>query len=341
MLFHMAARLRAGLLHPFRLLMPRKGASQGWAVPEGEPFVHPLLPWEVGARVLVMDADPEARRLEAILTREGYRVTHTGCGAEGLRLAQEQVPDLVVLDALIPGLDGYQVCARLKENPITRDIPVLFVTSLRGEAEEVGAFLAGAADFLTKPFSPAVLAARARNHLAFKCSRDRLRALSLQDALTGIANRRHFDQCLEAEWHRGMRQGRPLSLVLGDLDHFKLYNDRLGHAQGDECLRRVAEVFKGALRRPGDLAARYGGEEFACILPDTDGEGARRVAEQIREGMASLDLLHPASLVSSRVTVSLGVATVLPAPGPGPRMLLEKADLNMYQAKGQGRNRIA
>ena len=290
--------------------------------------------------LIVDDSFLVLRLLEFVLSKENCRVLTATNGQDGLALAQECQPDLILLDALMPGMDGFQVCGRLKADPRTSEIPVIFVTALRGEADEVFALEAGAIDFISKPITPAIVVARVRNHLELKRSKDRLRALSLMDGLTGIANRRQFDLCLETEWKRTLRTGRPLSLIMGDVDFFKNYNDHLGHAEGDECLRQVAQVFHGVLRRPGDMAARYGGEEFVCILPDTDAEGAYLVAREILAGMAALDLYHPESRVSSRVTVSLGLATVGPAPADNATELVAEADRNMYQAKHQGRNGI-
>ena len=300
-----------------------------------------LVPREEQALVLVVDDSPMVvKLLEFILTREGHRVLTADRGAQVLDLAAEAQPDLILLDAVMPDLDGFQVCGQLKGEPRTRELPVLFVTALRGEADEVAALAAGAVDFIPKPINPAIVAARVRTHLELKRSKDRLRALTYLDGLTGIANRRQFDQCLEQEWQRTGRSGRPLSLVMGDVDCFKSYNDHFGHAAGDECLRQLAAVFRSALRRPGDLAARYGGEEFICILPDTDEAGARLVAEQIQAQLAALALPHPYSEAAPLVTVSLGLATAWPSPSAGPASLLAAADRNMYRAKRLGRNGV-
>jgi diguanylate cyclase (GGDEF)-like protein len=290
--------------------------------------------------LIIDDSNTVRNLLETILSRR-YRIVLAQTGEEGLALALECAPDLILLDVMMPGLDGFAVCSRLKADSRTREIPVLFLTALSGEGDEMRALEVGGIDFIPKPISPAVLCARVRNHLELKHTQDRLRNLSLLDGLTGIANRRNFDQYLELEWQRCTRHAHPLSLVMGDVDFFKDYNDRFGHGQGDECLRKVAEVFDQALRRPGDLAARYGGEEFVCILPETDHEGARIVADQIMAGMTLLQLPHPCSSIADLVTVSVGVATALrPVPGESWQHLVEAADRLMYQAKAKGRNRI-
>jgi diguanylate cyclase (GGDEF)-like protein len=318
--------------------------------PEGEESVVEILPAPMpepeagtcgGATVLVIDDSRTVRRLLGNILGKHYRVLLAENGEEGLVLATEEGPDLILLDVLMPGLDGFAVCSRLKGDSRTRDIPVLFLTALSGAVDEMRALEAGAIDFIPKPISPAILGARVRNHLDLKRYQDKLRNLSLLDGLTGIANRRRFDQYLELEWQRCSRNGQPLSLVLGDVDVFKAYNDGYGHGQGDDCLRRVAEVFQASLRRPADLAARYGGEEFVCILPETGREGARSVADQIMARMADLDLPHAFSPVAGRVTVSLGLATAeLPVSAESWGGLLEQADRRLYLAKSRGRNRM-
>jgi len=173
-----------------------------------------------------------------------------------------------------------------------------------------------------------------------KIANERLQELSRVDGLTGIANRRRLDEELDREWKRMLREKRPLSVVLCDIDHFKLYNDTYGHQGGDECLAAVARAIKQSVNRPGDLAARYGGEEFCLVLPETAGVGAVRIAELVRRNVAALRIEHKSSLVSDIVTMSLGVATLIPDQGSQPSVLLETADRALYQAKGNGRNRV-
>jgi diguanylate cyclase (GGDEF)-like protein len=345
----------------FHLWLPEQGAcplvrafTDGGADPAGaegrEPAGGPGRTAPAQARrrlpegadtVLVVDDSRTLCRLLGNLLSDQYRVLTAASGAEGIALAVEHRPDLVLLDVMMPGLDGFAVCRRLKEDSRTREIPVLFLTALGGEAEEMRALEAGGIDFILKPVSPPVLAARVRNQLALKHQQDRLRNLSLLDGLTGIANRRRFDQYLEMEWQRCSRNGQPLSLVMGDVDHFKAYNDGYGHGRGDDCLRAVARVFGRALRRPADLAARYGGEEFVCLLPETDQEGARIVADQIMGQMADLALPHAFSPVAGLVTVSVGIATATrPTQARPCRALVEEADRWLYEAKARGRNRI-
>jgi diguanylate cyclase (GGDEF)-like protein len=291
--------------------------------------------------LLVVDDSKTLCRLLGNLLCPRYRVLTAENGEDGFNLAMKCRPDLILLDVMMPDMDGFAVCRRLKGDSRTREIPVLFLTALGGEADEMRALEAGGIDFILKPISPPVLAARVRNQLELKHQQDRLRNLSLLDGLTGIANRRRFDQYLEMEWQRCSRNGQPLSLVMGDVDFFKAFNDGYGHGRGDECLRAVAKVFGLALRRPADLAARYGGEEFVCVLPETDEEGARIVADQVMAQMEELAMPHAFSSIARHVTVSVGVATVTrPSLGRSWKSLVEEADRWMYEAKAKGRNRI-
>ena len=324
---------------------PEPGQGEGERILFQGPELHGTggdrgCPTEAETLLLIDDSGTVRSLLGSILDKQ-YRVLTAGTGEEGLALALEHAPDLILLDVMMPGMDGFTVCARLKADSRTREIPVLFLTVLRCEGDETHALEVGGIDFIPKPVSPGVLCARVRNQLALKRTQDRLRNLSLLDGLTGIANRRRFDQYLELEWQRCSRNGHPLSVVMGDVDFFKAYNDGYGHGQGDECLRKVAHIFGLALRRPADLAARYGGEEFVCILPETEGQGTRIVADQIMAGMARQALPHAFSSVADRVTVSVGVATALkPYPGQTAKHLMEEVDRRLYQAKDQGRNRI-
>ncbi len=167
-----------------------------------------------------------------------------------------------------------------------------------------------------------------------------LHSLAVKDGLTGLANRRSFDERLEADWLHAIREGSPLSLLLVDVDHFKLYNDTYGHQKGDACLKSVAEAMDRQVFRPADLAARYGGEEFAVIMPTTDEDGALHVAERLREAVFDLNLPHSASLTADRVTLSVGVASVIPSEDGKPQDLIEAADSALYRAKHAGRNRV-
>lgn len=290
-------------------------------------------------RILIVDDDPlNIKVLNAMLKAE-YEIVVALSGDEALqRVATNPRLDVILLDIRMPEMDGFQVCERLKANPETKDTPVIFVTSLDNEEEEQKGLELGAADYIIKPFRSAVVRARVRNHVKLKRSQDLLKRLSNLDGLTGIPNRRRFDEVLSHEWRRGIRKRSPLSLIMLDIDHFKPFNDHYGHAAGDECLRKVARMLELSLGRSVDFVGRYGGEEFACILPDTDLNGAVRVAENLRGTIRNLAIPHAFSDVTEHVTVSLGAAATIPNAEITLDRLIETADTMLYKAKKDGRN---
>jgi len=296
---------------------------------------------ESRARGVVLVVDDSPQMLEALceLLEEEHDTIIATSGAEALQLARTENPDLILLDVVMPDVDGYTVCARLKEDPSLREIPVIFLTGRSHGQDEARGLEQGAIDYISKPINPPVVRARVRNHMELKRSRDALKGLSFLDALTGVANRRSFDLTLETEWQRSMRSQRPLSLIMVDVDHFKLYNDHLGHRAGDECLRQIASALQAAVVRGVDLLARYGGEEFVAILPETPGEGARLVAARMQQEIAQLDMDHPASSAGPKVSASIGAATHVAQPGTNSVLLVEAADRAVYMAKHRGRNR--
>ncbi|QLF91697.1 diguanylate cyclase [Pseudomonas sp. ABC1] len=258
-------------------------------------------------------------------------------GKEALQLARQHQPDLILLDIRMRGMDGFETCRRLKSDPQTRGIPVIFLTALKDEENEEQGLQAGAIDYISKPFSTPLLRARVRNHLQLYRQQRQLERLAQLDGLTGIANRRTFDELLRTCWAHQAGQN-PLALLMIDVDAFKRYNDSLGHQCGDDALHRVALCIEASLQRHEDLAARYGGEEFACILPNTGLEGAAHLAQTIHDAVAALRILHPSSPTSPFLTLSIGGAALVPGLGESPLVLLEKADANLYQAKQNGRS---
>ena len=291
-------------------------------------------------KILVVDDIPSNVHVLSRILKDDYDIYFATDGMKALDLVQARLPDLVLLDIMMPGMDGYEVCRRIKTDPTTRDIPVIFISAKSEVEDETYGLEVGAIDFITKPISPPIVKARVRNHLLLKRQTDLLRALSFIDGLTGIANRRRFDEALLREWRRCARSHLPVSLVMLDVDHFKAYNDHYGHQAGDECLRAVATLLDEQMKRPGDLVARYGGEEFICLLPETDAEGATRVAERLRETVAGQRLPHALSPVGGHVTISLGVASAMPLGEAPPDGLTQLADRLLYEAKRAGRNRV-
>jgi len=236
-------------------------------------------------------------------------------------------------------MHGLEVCRQLKACEQTCDIPIIFVTGHADPVDETEGLNVGAVDFVSKPFCPAVVRARVKTHLTLKAQADRLREQTLLDGLTGVRNRRGFDQSLDSEWRACQRIGAPLGVLLVDIDHFKLLNDQYGHPAGDEALRVITGRLGAALRRPRDILCRYGGEEFAGLLAETDESALCRAGDYLRRQIER----EPVVVANNEhltVTVSIGAASMVPTLETTPDLLVQRADHNLYEAKRRGRNRV-
>ncbi len=294
-------------------------------------------PWRPG--VLIVDDQPTNLHVAHQVLDPDCEVSVSTDSRDVLDLCRRESPDLVLLDIQMPHLDGFEVCKQLKSTGETRDIPVIFLTSSDSVEDETRGLEVGAVDFISKPINPAVLRARVKTHLTLKSQSDRLREMVFVDGLTGVANRRHFDERFGLEWRACRRSRVPLGLILIDIDHFKAYNDHYGHQGDDEALQAVAQALRSAMRRPRDFVARYGGEEFVCLIPDSDGAATLRTAEYLLSQVQGAAIPHAHSQVSSIVTISAGVVSEVPKPGAQPASLLQLADARLYSAKRNGRAR--
>lgn len=291
------------------------------------------------ATILVVDDTPANLSLMSNLLKDTYKVKVANRGERALEIAASDTPpDLILLDIIMPGMDGYEVCRRLKAQASTKDIPIIFITAMADVENESMGFALGAVDYISKPFNKTVVKARIRVHMQLKRQSRLLENLVFMDALTEIPNRRALDQTFEQEWARCARTGLPLSYILMDIDLFKQFNDHYGHGFGDECLVRVAKALHSCVQRPSDCVGRYGGEEFAAILANTDLEDALHVAKCLHASVAALQIPHAHSTVHPQVTISIGVATAHPVAGLSPQMLSETADRMLYEAKNTGKN---
>jgi len=292
-------------------------------------------------RALIIDDSSESVLvLSSLLREEHLDVRFALSGEEGLNLARQQAPDVILLDIEMDGMSGIEVCRQLKQEPGLQDVPVIFVSGHESEAVQLEALSVGAADFISKPFNPAITKARARNQLAMKQMTDRLKNLATLDALTGLANRRLLDERLNQEWHRAQRLRCPVSMIMVDVDFFKQFNDHYGHSIGDDCLRNIADCIRSVARRATDVAARYGGEEFCILLPETNLSRATERARSLQEAIESLCIPHERS-DDGIVTVSAGVASIVPRQTDPASLVVEMADKALYSAKRAGRNRVA
>ncbi len=252
----------------------------------------------------------------------------------------ERKPDLLVVDQSFVGQQLSRFCHYWKHDPQTRDI-ALIVMGPDDDEVEISSLGAGADAYLRKPLNSQLCRIRITQLLAARKELQRLESLSVTDGLTGIANRRYFDDFLRAEWLRSKREGGNIGLIMLDIDHFKAFNDQYGHLDGDHCLRKVAKAIKEQAQRPRDLVARFGGEEFAVVLPSIQFEGIKVVAERIQSALASLSIPHEASDTSPVVTVSMGLAWAEPSSADSMESLIEAADEALYAAKSGGRNRFS
>lgn len=291
--------------------------------------------------ILIVDDNASMIQLMARMLKGVASLRFATRGQEALRLMRDMPPDLVLLDAEMPEMSGYQVCEAIRADVALSEIPVIFVTG-HGEVDaELRGLDAGAVDFITKPVNEALLLARVRTQLRIKSMADELRRMATTDGLTGLVNRRHFDELMQREWQRCARSGAPIALLMADVDHFKRYNDHYGHPAGDACLQSVAKALEAAARRPADRVGRLGGEEFAVLLPDTDLSGAQGVAEHAVQLVRDLMLPHVGSLTAEHVSISVGVAVCTPrnlTQSDAPS-LYRAADNALYRAKAGGRNR--
>ena len=298
------------------------------------------------ARILIVDDDPVMVRVLARILAPMGEILFATDGESALRMVRERSPDAVLLDVEMPGMSGFEVCRIIKSDQGNEDLPVLFVSGHTDIETEAKGLEAGAVDYIMKPPSPPIVRARVRTQLILRERTRQLLRLASIDGLTGLANRRSFDETLDEEWRRARRNRTPLSLALIDIDFFKRYNDHYGHQAGDDCLKTVAATLAHAAERPGELVARYGGEEFAVVLPLCDAATARGLAEKMRTRVAELGLPHAGSQITDHVTISCGVATVLADNDesghgmPDEAALITAADQALYAAKEAGRNRV-
>lgn len=321
-------------------------------------------------KVLIIDDDKNVRILLSEMVKHwGYEVILAADGESAWKILQIiDEPIIVLLDWIMPGIDGVELCKRIKQSEKTSHTYVIMLTGLKNDMDNIViGFNAGADDFLTKPIEPRELSCRlsvGRRILVYQYDLEqrnatlqettkvmenimrelqivngKLKELSMEDELTGIANRRCLENYLAKEWWHALREKEALTFIMIDVDFFKLYNDTYGHPAGDECLRKVAMVLDDSVQRSTDIKSRYGGEEFAIVLRNTDCQGAQKIAEKIRLTVESLAVPHKASPISPYVTISLGVSTMIPEPNSSYEALIKEADDALYQAKREGRNR--
>lgn len=298
-------------------------------------------PWDLAdtekPKLLVVDDQAMNVRLIYDLFQSEFEVFMATSGQAGLAKCKQFLPDIILLDVVMEGMTGYDVCRELKTDSALKHIPVIFITGQFNELDEVHGFELGAVDFIHKPINPVITKARVKTHTEHKQQADMLRNIAMLDGLTGIANRRWFDTELDRMWRHCARESHVLSLIIVDIDYFKQFNDHYGHLEGDSILRDVAHCLKSAICRPQDLVARVGGEEFALILPNTPQQNTHTVLTRILEKMRLLDIAHEKSPLG-RLSISAGCASIIPSDTEVASKLYQQADAALYSAKQNGRN---
>ncbi|MCL2122761.1 MAG: diguanylate cyclase [Desulfovibrionaceae bacterium] len=288
--------------------------------------------------LIVDDEKSNILALTRILSPE-YAIHAAKNGQDAIEAAAEHVPDVILLDILMPEMDGYEALAALKGSEKTRAIPVIIVTGLDSPEDEEKGLALGAADYISKPFRPASVKLRIQNQIKMLNYIDTIKELSFIDQLTGIPNRRSFDERLRLEWGRAIRTEAPISILILDLDNFKSFNDTYGHMQGDMVLQTVAKLFAHKLKRAVDFIARWGGEEFIALLANTDWSGALDVADGMRMHVENA-VIPLDNGQSTKITVSIGINSQTPALSDSIGDFIRHADKALYTAKKEGRNRV-
>ncbi len=300
-------------------------------------------------RIMIVDDNEDMLTIyRRVLKNEGFEVHTATSGDECLEQLATVRPDIFLLDVMLPDCNGIDLVKQIKSQPAFANSFVVLLSGLiTDSSSKITGLEAGALDYLARPISNKELVARMKSLVSILNFQESLEniskgfeTLSITDGLTGISNRRHFDQVLSLEFSRHARSGKELSLIMLDIDHFKLFNDHYGHVQGDKCLQQISQVLNAGATRPSDLIARYGGEEFVCILPETGLQGALRIAEKIRNGIGELHIPHAWSEVTPYVTASLGVVSLNGNALVTVSEIIALADELMYRAKSRGRNRI-
>lgn len=288
--------------------------------------------------LIVDDSILQAAQLKSILEDE-YEVTTAHTAEEGLSLASAESYSLILLDVVMPGMDGFTLLKKLQEEIITQNVPVILITSLTDIENEQYGLILGAVDYVTKPFHPLIIKARVNTHVKLYQYRRQIERQSMTDQLTGIANRRQYENYCLTKWSEAVRLQVPFTICMFDIDRFKVYNDTFGHPAGDKVISAVARKASAHLNRSTDFLERYGGEEFVGILMGDSSDKAFAHLKKIRQEIENLHIPHDPS-VSQWVTVSIGGVTVIPQWGSSYASYLKIADTMLYDAKKNGRNRV-
>jgi len=290
--------------------------------------------------ILIVDDNRESIQIVVDLLKSDYLVRGVTSAEKALQIVfSNRPPDLILLNVMIPELDGYVICKQIKEHSAVKDIPIIFITGKISDEDELYGFEIGAIDYITKPYKPVVVKARIHAHTELKRHRDRHIEMMDSDMLTGIANIRKFNEYLALTWNFAARESVSISLMLIDIDFFTQYNHYFGHQEGDDCIIQISQVLSDAIQRKTDFVARLEGGRFACILQSTGMNGALKLADKVRLSISSLHIPHPYAVDNGDLTVSIGVASGIPERGSNEINLVTTAETALLKAKKSGRNK--
>jgi diguanylate cyclase (GGDEF)-like protein len=293
-------------------------------------------------KLSILIVDDEKSNIDVLnhILKDKYKIYIAKNGENAIRIARDSQPDLILLDIVMPDKNGYEVLVELKESNLTQNIPVIFITGQDSKEAEVKGLSLGAVDYITKPFHNIIVEARVCTQMKLVEQMRTIERMSITDALTDLPNRRYFNDQIAKEWGRAIREITAISLLIIDVDNFKIYNDTHGHPQGDTLLQAVSDIFKNELKRPADTVARWGGEEFILLMPNTDQNGAMEVAERIRAAVEAESVPNDENGTPTSVTVSIGVNSEKPTLNMSLANFVSKADKALYAAKNNGRNKV-
>jgi diguanylate cyclase (GGDEF)-like protein len=291
-------------------------------------------------KLSILVVDDEKSNIDVLnhILKDRYKLYIAKNGEAALKIARENLPNLILLDVIMPDMDGFEVLAELKKSEHTNKIPVIFITGQDSKEAEINGLNKGAVDYITKPFHNTIVEARVHTHMKIVEQMRIIERMSIMDELTDLPNRRYLNDQLAREWGRAIRETLSISILIIDVDRFKNYNDAYGHPQGDVLLRTISGIFREALKRPADFVARWGGEEFIMLLPGSDLEGAMNVAERVRASVEGTAIPR-ADGADTSATVSIGINSerpIIQTPAAG---FVSRADKALYAAKESGRNR--
>ncbi|WP_286232829.1 GGDEF domain-containing response regulator [Thalassotalea sediminis] len=292
-------------------------------------------------KILIVDDEKANRKILKELLHDQAKIIFAKNGEQAIEFAKKHVPDLMLLDVVMPDRSGFEVIEVIKNDPVTKGVSVIFITGLANCSDEEKGFALGGCDYIYKPFNANIVTARIATHLELIQQRKMLDRIAHIDALTGLSNRRKLDITLKHELAAHKREHKPLTVAMLDVDYFKQYNDNYGHGAGDIALKKVAASFREVLNRPRDFVARYGGEEFTIILPDCNEQGAKLVLQKVFEALANKEIKHEFSDVGNLVTMSAGAVIVNCEQSHTVDSVLQEADRLLYQAKHNGRHQVA